>query len=135
MFPVSVVDKPLCWVAMNSVERKPVGGKFELRMPLPLPHVYRLSRHAQYVSYYMNSICKYICQAAHMRRLVRSYLVCTFPRKRLSTWCKTNRSFLNSRKIFPTKEMHSIALIILHVRNWPQRSKHFNQPRNQRFSR
>ena len=37
---------------------------------------------------------------------------------------------LNSRKIFPTKEMHSIALKIhvLHVKNWPQRSKRFNQP-------
>ena len=36
--------------------------------------------------------------------------------------------FLNSKKIFPTKEMHSIALIIVHVKNWPQRSKRFNQP-------
>ena len=36
--------------------------------------------------------------------------------------------FSNSRKIFPTKEMHSIALIIVHVKNWPQRSKRFNQP-------
>ena len=33
----------------------------------------------------------------------------------------------NSRKIFQTKEMHSIALIIVHTKNWPQRSKLFNQ--------
>ena len=26
------------------------------------------------------------------------------------------------------KEMHSITLIIVHVKNWPQRSKRFNQP-------
>ena len=36
-------------------------------------------------------------------------------------------SCLNSRKIFPTKEMHSITLIILHVKNWPQISKRINQ--------
>ena len=95
-----------------STARKPVVGKFELRMSRPLPHVCRLSRHAQFVSSYVNYIGKYICQAAHVRRLVRTYLVRIFPRRGLSTWCKTNL-FFNSRKIFPTKEMHSIALIIL----------------------
>ena len=138
MFPVNVIDKPLCLICVhynlllssfiNSIERKPVVGKFELRMSRPLPHVYRLSRHAQFVSFCVNYIGKYICQAAHMRRLVRTYLVRIFPRKGLSTWCKTILFFFfNSRKIFPTKEMHSIALIILHVKNWPQRSKRFNQ--------
>ena len=58
-----------------------------------LPHVYRLSRHAQFVSFYVNYIGKYICQAAHMRSLVRTYLVRIFPRKGLSTWCKTNFFF------------------------------------------
>ena len=53
------------------------------------------------------------------RRLVRTYLVRIFRRRGLSTWCKTNL-FFNSRKIFPTKEMHSIALIILYVKNWPK---------------
>ena len=42
-----------------------------------------------------------------------------------------NESFFflifNSRKIVPTKEMPSIALIILRVKNWPQRSKPFDQ--------
>ena len=64
---------------------------------------------------------------AHMRRLVRTYLVCIFPRKGLSTWCKTNHFFFNSKKIFPTEEMHLIPLIILHVKNWSQRSKPFNE--------
>ena len=36
--------------------------------------------------------------------------------------------FSNSRKIFPTKEMHWIALMIVPVKNWPQRSKRFSQP-------
>ena len=35
--------------------------------------------------------------------------------------------FSNFRMILPTKEMHTIALIILRVKNWPQRSKRFNQ--------
>ena len=34
---------------------------------------------------------------------------------------------LKFQKDIPTKEMHSIALIIVHVKNWPQRSKRFNQ--------
>ena len=38
-----------------------------------------------------------------------------------------NDFFLNSRKIFTTQEMHSIALIKGHVNNWPQRTKRFNQ--------
>ena len=131
MFPVSVIDKPLCLICVysnlllgsiiNIIASKPVVDKFELRMSRRLPHVYRLSR------LYVNYICKYICQAAHMRMLVRTYLVRIFPRKGLSTWCKTNLLFLNSRKIFPTKEMYSIELIILHVKNWPQRSKRLNQ--------
>ena len=33
----------------------------------------------------------------------------------------------DSRKIFQTKQIHSIVLIIVHVKNWPQRSKRFNQ--------
>ena len=136
VFPVSVIDKPLCPICVhyslllggiiNSIARKPVVGKFELRMSRPLPHVYHLSRQAQFVSFYVNHIEKFICQAAHMHRLVRTYLVRIFPRKGLSTWCKTNL-FFYSRKIYLTKEMHSIALIILHVKNWPQRSKRFNQ--------
>ena len=40
---------------------------------------------------------------------------------------EAKRVFSNSRKIFPTKEMLSIALIIAHVKSWPQRSKLFNQ--------
>ena len=137
MFPVSVIDKPLCLICVhynlllgsiiNSIARKPVVGKFELRMSRPLPHIYRLSRHAQFVSFYVNHIGKYICHAAHVRRLVRTYYVRIFPRKGLSTWCKNESFFFYSRKIFPPTEMHSIALIILHVKNWLQRSKHFNQ--------
>ena len=126
MSDLSCVHLILLLGIMNTIARKPVVGKFVLCMSRPLPHVYRLSRHAHFVSFY--HVCKYICQAAHMRRLVRTYLVCTFPRKGLSAWCKTNLFFFfNSRKIFPTKEMHSIALIILHVKNWPQRLKPFNQ--------
>ena len=117
-----------------SIARKPVVGKFELRMSRPLPHVYRLSRHAQFVSSYVNYIGKYICQAAHVRRLVRTYLVRIFPRRGLSTWCKTNL-FFNSRKIFPTKEMHSIALIILYVKNWPKDQRVSISFWSQRFSR
>ena len=80
MFPVSVIDKPLCPVcvhqnlllgsSINSIARKPVVSRFELRTSLLLPHVCVLSGHAQFVSYYVNYICRYICQAAHMRRLV-----------------------------------------------------------------
>ena len=33
----------------------------------------------------------------------------------------------NSLKILPMKEMHLIVLITVHVKNWPQRSKRFNQ--------
>ena len=116
LFPVSVIDKPSCLICVhynlllgsiiNSIARKPVVGKFELRMSRPLPHVYRLSRHAQFVSFYVNHISKYICQAAHMRRLFRTYYVHIFPRKGLSTRCKTNLFFFYSRQIFPTKEMH-----------------------------
>ena len=45
----SVIDKPLCPVCvvgniMNSTARKPIVGKFELRMFRPPPHVHRLSR-------------------------------------------------------------------------------------------
>ena len=98
-----------------------------MRMSGPLPHVYHLSRHAQFFYFYVNCIGKYICQAAHMCMPVRTYLDHIFPRKGLSTWSKTNLFFFNSRKIFPTKEMHSIILIILHVKNWPERSKRFNQ--------
>ena len=103
VFPVSVIDKPLylisahkyLWLGsiINSIVRKPVVGKFELRMSRPLPHVYRLSRHAQFVSFFVNYIGKYICQAAHMRMIVRTYLDRIFPRKGLSTWCKTNFFF------------------------------------------
>ena len=106
-----------CWVELKiSIARKPVVGKFELRMSRPLPHVYRLSRHAQFVSSYVNYIGKYICQAAHVRRLVRTYLV---SEKRF-VYLVQNEPFFNSRKIIPTKEMHSIALIILYVKNWPK---------------
>ena len=137
VFPVSVIDKPLCLICVyynlllgsiiNSMARKPVVGKFELRMSRQLLHVYHLYRHASFVSFYVNHTGKYICQAAHMLRLVRTYYVRIFPRKGLSTWCKTNLFFFSSRKIFQTKEMHSVALIRLHVKNWPQRSKRFNQ--------
>ena len=34
---------------LNSIVRKPVVGKFALRMSRPLPHVYCLSRLAQFV--------------------------------------------------------------------------------------
>ena len=60
-----------------------------------------------------------------MRRLVRTYLVRTF-----SSLVQKEGFFfffLNSRKIFPRDEMRSVALIILYVKNWPQRSKRFNQ--------
>ena len=141
VLPVSVIDKPLCLKSVhkylllgsiiNSIVRKPVVSKFELRMSRQLPHVYRLSRYVQFASFYVNYIGKDICQAAHMRMLVRTYLDRIFPRKGLSTWCKTNLFFFffffNSGKIFPVKEMHSIVLIILHVKNWPERSKRFNQ--------
>ena len=56
MFPVSVIDKPLCLICVhlnlllgsiiNTTAIKPVVGKLELRMSWPLPHVYRLSRPA-----------------------------------------------------------------------------------------
>ena len=36
---------------------------------------------------------------AHMRRLVRTYLVHIFPRKGLSTWCKTNHFFYIKKDI------------------------------------
>ena len=39
---------------MNSIARKPVVGKFDLHMSRLLLHVYRLSRHAQFVSFYVN---------------------------------------------------------------------------------
>ena len=58
-----------------------------------------------------------------MRRLVRTYLVRTFS----SLVQKEGFFFFNSRKIVPTDEMRSVALIILYVKNWPQRSKRFNQ--------
>ena len=61
-----------------------------------------------------------------MRRLVITYLVGTFPRKGLSIRCKTNLFFFfNSRKIFPTKEMHSVALILLHVKKLASKVKAF----------
>ena len=68
--------------------------------------------------------CKYICRAAQMGRLDRTYLVLTF-----SNLVQKEGFFFffNSRKIFPMDEMRSVALIILYVKNWPQRSKHFNQ--------
>ena len=80
-----------------SIARKPVVCKFELRMSRPLPHVYRLSRHARFVSSYVNYIGKCICQDAHVRRLVRTYLVRIFPRRGLSTWCKTNLFLIPER--------------------------------------
>ena len=59
VFPVSVIDKPLCPVCVhlnlllgsyiNSIARKPVVSRFD---------------------YHVNYICRYICQAAHMRRIV-----------------------------------------------------------------
>ena len=80
MFPVSEIDKPLCPVcvnqnlllgsSINSIARKPVISRFELRTSRPLPHVCVLSGHAQFFSYYVNYICRYICQAAHTCRLV-----------------------------------------------------------------
>ena len=97
-----------------SIARKPVVGKFELRVSRPLPHVYRLSRHAQFVSSYVNYIGKYICQAAHVRRLVRTYLVRIFPRRGLSTWCKTNLFLIPERYSRQKKCTQS------HVKNWPK---------------
>ena len=70
---------------MNTTGIEPVVGKFDTRMPRPL--------------------CMYMAcldlrlVTAHMRRLVRTYLVRIFPRKGLSTWCKTNDFFFNSRNI------------------------------------
>ena len=58
-----------------------------------------------------------------MRRLVKTYLVRTFSSLVQKEVCV----FLNSRKIFPTDEMCSVALIILYIKNWPQRSKRFNK--------
>ena len=62
-----------------------------------------------------------------MRRLVRTYLVRTFSSLVQKEGFFFFFFFLNSRKIFPTDEMRSVALIILYVKNWPQRSKRFNQ--------
>ena len=42
-------------------------------------------------------------------------------------WSKTV-FYSNSGKIIPTKEMRSIALIKVHVKNWLQRAKWFSQP-------
>ena len=112
-----------------SIARKPVVGKFELRMSRPLPHVYRLARHAEFVSSYVNSIGKHICQAAHVRRLVRTYLVRIFPRRGLSTWCKTNLFLIPERYSRQKKCTQS------HVKNWPKDQRVSISFWSQRFSR
>ena len=100
-------------------------------MSRPLPHLYRLSRHAQFVSSYVNYIGKYICQAAQASQdLLSSHI----SEKRF-VYLVQNEPFFNSRKMFPTKEMHSIALIILYVKNWPKDQRVSISFWSQRFSR
>ena len=53
---------------MNSTAKKLIVGKFELRMFRLQLHVQRLSKHSS-----LSVNCKYICQAAHMHRLVRTF--------------------------------------------------------------
>ena len=55
-----------------------------------------------------------------MRRLVRTYLVRTF-----SSLLQKEGFFLNSRKIFPTDEMRSVALIILYIKKLATKIKAF----------
>ena len=109
VFPVSVIDKPLCLICVHQ--------NLLLGSIINTTAINRSSVNS-------NCACPDRCRmyiacldlrlvTAHMRRLVRTYLVRIFPRNGLATWCKTNHFF----KIFPTKEMHSIALIILHVKN------------------
>ena len=60
MFPVSETDKPLGPVyTPNKIDcgvwhYEQVVGKFKLRRSRPLPNVYRLSRLAQLISFYVN---------------------------------------------------------------------------------
>ena len=102
MFPVSVLDKPLLGSIINTTAIKPVVGKSELRMSRPLPHVYRLYRPAI-------GNCTY---AKASQDLLSSHIT----EERFVYLVQNESFFFNSRKIFPTKEMHSIALIILHVK-------------------
>ena len=84
-----------------------------LKFPLGLQFSHNLTKFKiiKYIStiYIMTTTCTYLQQLTQVSDVAHGPLV------------------FNSRKIFPTKEMHSIALIILHVKNWPQRSKRFNQ--------
>ena len=108
-------------ILWNSIARKPVVGKLALRMSRPLLHISLVQTCAVRLCELCIS-CKYICRAAQMPRLVRTYLSRTF-----SSLVQKEVFFLfffNSRKIFPTDKMRSVALIILYVKNWPERSKH-----------
>ena len=59
--------------------------------------------------------------------------------RRLTHYEKTEPSFFPffafsiSGKVCPTKEMRSIALIVVHVKKRPQRSKRFNQLLKSKF--
>ena len=64
-------------ILWNSIARKPVVGKFALRMSRPLLHISLVQTCAVRLCELCIS-CKYICRAAQMRRLVRTYLVRTF---------------------------------------------------------
>ena len=88
VFLVSVIGS-----IINTTAIKTVVGKFELRMSRPLPHV--------------NHLCRLGLVTAHMRRLVRIYLVRIFPRKGLSTWCKTNHFFYFKKDIPDKRNAHN----------------------------
>ena len=97
VFPVSVIGS-----IINTTAIKTVVGKFELRMSRPLPHVNRLCRPAI-------GSCAY---AQASQDLLSSHI----SEERFVYLVQNESFFFNSRKIFPTKEMHTIALIILHVK-------------------
>ena len=62
----------------------------------------------------------------YRNRLVRTYLVCIFPKKGLSTWCKTNH-FFKFKKDIPYERNALNRTDNTPCQNWPQRSKRFNQ--------
>ena len=64
---------------------------------------------------------------AHMRRLVRTYLVRIFPRKGLSAWCKMNHFFFIFKKDIPDERNALNRTDNTPCQNWPQRSKRFNE--------
>ena len=100
----------------NYCFNKPVPGKIVPPPPQKNKNIINATA-INHSSVYSNCACPGRCRmfivcldlrlvTAHMRRLVRTYLVRIFPRKGLSTWCKTNLFFFNSRKTFPTKALN-----------------------------